>query len=150
MSATQTSARSRSSRVQSPRRSRWAWVNTKVVYAGDDDIVHVVRPGVGAEIDGDSALAVAQEVDIAAVAVEEEVASGGGPAICHGGDDTELLWGGQGALAAARPCKRPSVSYYFLRTSGVFAASKKRKKEEKREKKRMEYFILTFLFNLFS
>ena len=130
MSATQNSARSRSLRVQSPRSSRWAWVNTVLVYAGDAEIVHVVLPGAGAEIDGDSELAIAQEVDIAAVAVEEEVASKGCPAICHGRDDTELLWGGQGALAAARPCKRPSVSYYFLRTSGVFAASKKRKKEE--------------------
>ena len=68
-------------------------------------------------------LGVAQKVDIAAIAVEEEIASEGSPAHGHGRDDTELPRGGQGVLATARPCKRMGVSYNSERNPGAFTAS---------------------------
>ena len=89
------------------------------VGVAQDHVIH----GSDAEIDGYGALAVAQKVDIAAIAVEEEIASEGSPALGHGRDDTELPRGGQGVLATARPCKRMGVSYNSERNPGAFTAS---------------------------
>ena len=67
-----------------------------VVDAFDAYFAEVVYPSTGAEIDHYPRRAIAQQVDIAAVRVEKEIAAEGCPWACHERDDTQWRRDGQG------------------------------------------------------